>query len=189
MRPVTSSRVVCKASAYNFDASSRNLPNRAARLSLSAARRWARVCACCVTHEVVNEARPPIAVPASAAKADMYEESIGRSNVASGRRQALRRRRECDRGLGGEHEESERLLKIEAHRAVRVAQIADRDVLPDMQVEIAAPRGEHASAVDGRRPDYVVLDELLDMLQHRVAVVDGLRERGIGVGPEHDRIG
>src|SRR6516225_8559483 len=74
---VISSRLLCRASEYNFAASSRNLPNNAARASLSAASRWARACACCVVHEVANEVRPPMAVPASAAKADMYAASIG----------------------------------------------------------------------------------------------------------------
>ena len=41
----------------------------------AAASRWARACACC--HEVAKEVRPPIALPASAAKADMYAASIG----------------------------------------------------------------------------------------------------------------
>src|SRR5215475_4778119 len=74
-----SSRLFCRASEYNFAASSRNLPNNAARASLSAASRWVRVCACCVIHEVANDVRPPMAVPASAAKADMYAASIGLS--------------------------------------------------------------------------------------------------------------
>src|SRR5271168_5070809 len=73
----TSSRLLCRASAYNFAASSRNLPNKASRLSLSLANRCVLTCACWVVHEVANDVRPPIAVPASAAKADMYAASIG----------------------------------------------------------------------------------------------------------------
>src|ERR1700747_3209541 len=73
----TSSRLFCSASAYNLAASSRNLPNKASRLSLSLASRCALTCACWVVHEVANDVRPPIAVPASAAKADMYAASIG----------------------------------------------------------------------------------------------------------------
>src|SRR5215472_14889104 len=75
------SRLFCRASEYNFAASSRNLPNNAARASLSAASRCARACACCVAQEVANEVRPPMAVPASAAKADMYAASIGFSRA------------------------------------------------------------------------------------------------------------
>src|SRR3954452_13415755 len=74
---VISSRLLCRASEYNLAASSRNLPNNAARAALSAASRWVRACACCVVHEVANEVRPPMALPASAAKAEMYAASIG----------------------------------------------------------------------------------------------------------------
>ena len=81
--PVISSRLLCRASEYNFAASSRNLPNNAARASLSAASRWARTCECCVVHEVANEVRPPMALPASAAKADMYAASIGLARCGS----------------------------------------------------------------------------------------------------------
>src|SRR4029453_2027603 len=48
-----------------------------------------------------------------------------------------------DGGLGCEQQERQRLLEVEAYDAVGVAQIADRNVLPDVQVEIAATRGEH----------------------------------------------
>src|SRR6516225_8889246 len=72
-----SSRLFCNASAYSLAASSTNLPNKASRLSLSLATRCARVCARWIVHEVANDVRPPIAVPASAAKADMYAASIG----------------------------------------------------------------------------------------------------------------
>src|SRR5580692_9485130 len=51
------------------------------------------------------------------------------TTVASGRLRCRRRQR--DGGLGCEHEKRYRLLKIEAHHTVRVAEIADRDVLPD----------------------------------------------------------
>src|SRR6516165_12156412 len=42
-----------------------------------------------------------------------------------------------DSGLGCEQQERQRLLKVEAYDAVGVTQIADRNVLPDVQVEIA----------------------------------------------------
>ena len=71
-----SSRLFCKASAYNLAASSRNLPNKASRFSFSLAARCVRACARWVVHEVANDVRPPIADPASAAKADMYAASM-----------------------------------------------------------------------------------------------------------------
>ena len=52
-------------------------------------------------------------------------------------------RRQRDGGLGREQEKCQRLLQVEAHDAVGVAQITDRDVLADVQVEIAATGGEH----------------------------------------------
>src|SRR5579863_10040086 len=110
------------------------------------------------------------------------------SGVASGAR-LRRRRRERDGGFGSEQEEGHRLLKVEAHDALVMAQIADRDVLADMQVEIAAPGGEHEGPVNGRGPDDLVVDELLHVLEHRIAIVDGLGEGGIRVGAEQDGIG
>src|SRR6516162_2435008 len=80
-----SSRLFCKASAYNLAASSRNLPNKASRLSFSLAARCVRACACWVVHEVANDVRPPIADPASAAKADMYAACMRAAPVASSR--------------------------------------------------------------------------------------------------------
>jgi len=40
--------------------------------------------------------------------------------------------------FGGEQEERQRLLQVEADDAIGVAGITDRDVLADVQVEIAA---------------------------------------------------
>src|SRR5262249_17391004 len=96
----------------------------------------------------------------------------------------LCRRRQRDRGLTREQQEGQRLLEIKAHDAVGVAQIADREILPDVQIEITAPRGEHEGAGDGWRPDDLVLDELFDMLQHGIPVVTGLSERRIRLGAE-----
>src|SRR5262249_14150310 len=98
-------------------------------------------------------------------------------------------RRQRDSGLSREHQECQRLLEVEAHNAVGVAQIADRDVLPDVQIEITAPRREHEGAGDGCGPDDLVLDQLSDMLQHGIPVVAGLGERRIGVGAQQHRIG
>src|SRR5262249_58975250 len=83
-------------------------------------------------------------------------------------------RRQRDRGLTREQQESQRLLEVKAHDAVGVAQITDREVLPDVQIEITAARGEHEGAGDGWRPDNLLLDQLLDMLQHEIPVVTSL---------------
>ena len=50
---------------------------------------------------------------------------------------------ECDRGFRCEQQKRQRLLQIESHNAVGVVQISDRDVLADVQIEIATPRGEY----------------------------------------------
>ena len=73
----------------------------------------------------------------------------------------------------GQQQKCERLLQIEADRRVGVARIADRDVLADMQVEIAAARRQDEGAGDRRGPDDLAVDERLDMLQDRIAVVAG----------------
>src|SRR5258705_13779650 len=70
----------------------------------------------------------------------------------------LRRWRQRDRGLAGDQKKCERLLQVEAHGGVGVAQIADGDILADMQVEIAAAGGQHEAAGDGGRPDDPVAD-------------------------------
>ena len=54
-----------------------------------------------------------------------------------GRLPLLCGRLQRDSGLGCEQQERQRLLKVEAYDAVGVTQIADRNVLPDVQVEIA----------------------------------------------------
>src|SRR5262252_10802327 len=90
-------------------------------------------------------------------------------------------RRQRDGSLGRKRQERQRLLEVEAHDVVGVAQIADRDVLPDVQVEIAATRGEHEGTFDGWGPDDLVLDQFFDVLQYGIPVVTGLGEGRIGI--------
>lgn len=47
---------------------------------------------------------------------------------------------EHHRGLGGQHPESERLLEVEPDRCFGVVEVADREILADIQFEIATPR-------------------------------------------------
>jgi len=65
-----------------------------------------------------------------------------------------------------------------------VTQIADRNVLPDVKVEIAATRGEHEGTGDGRGPNDLLFEELFDMLQDGIPIVAGLGEGSIGIGAE-----
>ena len=69
-----------------------------------------------------------------------------------------------------------------------MTRISNGDVLTDVEVEIAAPGGNHKCALDGRRPDDFVIDEPLDVLEDRVALVAGLRQRGVCIGTEQDRV-
>src|ERR1700690_4596995 len=58
-----------------------------------------------------------------------------------------------DGGLGGEQQEGESLLQVQANNLVGVARIADGEVLADPQVEVAATGGQHESAGNGGSPD------------------------------------
>src|SRR5271167_3662302 len=96
----------------------------------------------------------------------------------------LHRRSQRDGCLSREHQKSERLLQIQADRGIGMHQIANGDVLADMQVEIAATGGHHKSAANRGRPDDFVLDESLNMFQYRVSVIAGLSQCGVNVGIE-----
>src|SRR6185437_7617030 len=72
-------------------------------------------------------------------------------------------RRERDGSLRRQHQEGEGLLKVEPNRGVAVAQIADGDVLADVQREIAAALRHHHAARDRRSPYDLFIDELLDV--------------------------
>src|SRR6267378_3141368 len=98
-------------------------------------------------------------------------------------------RSQGDGSLGGEQEESERLLQIQADGGIGMAEITDGDVLSDVKVEIAATSRQHESASDGGRPYDLIVDQPLDVLQDRVSVISGLGECGVSVGTEQHRVG
>ena len=68
------------------------------------------------------------------------------SSCRSGRLR-FRGRSQRHGGLRGEQQEREGLLKIQPHSGIGVAQVANRDVLPDVQIEVAATRGQYKSPV------------------------------------------
>ena len=68
------------------------------------------------------------------------------------------------------------------------ALVADRQVLPEMQLEVAAARGEHAAAVERRRPDDVAADDALDVVDGGIAVVAALAQGGVGAGAQQYRV-
>ena len=51
------------------------------------------------------------------------------------------RRGERDCGFAGEDAEGERLLEIQPYGRIGMAEVADRNVLPDVELKIAAARG------------------------------------------------
>jgi hypothetical protein len=71
---------------------------------------------------------------------------------------------------------------------IGMSQISNRNVLSDMQIEIAAARRQYKSPGYRRRPDDFLADQPLDMLNHRVAVVNGFADGGISIGTEHNGI-
>ena len=60
-----------------------------------------------------------------------------------------------------------------------MAEIADRDVLADVELEIAAAGGEHEAALDRRRPDHPAIDDALEMVEDRIAFLDAAARRPI----------
>src|ERR1700722_539786 len=101
----------------------------------------------------------------------------------------LRGSSQRDGSFGGEQKKGERLLQIQPDGGVAVAKIADRDVLANVQVEIAATGSQHESAGNGGRPDDLIFNQPLHVLEHWVSVIAGLGERGVGVGAEQHGIG
>src|SRR5580698_3529358 len=93
-----------------------------------------------------------------------------------------------DRGLAREQEECECLLQIQTNGRIGVAEIADGDVLSNVQGEIATTRRQYKSAGDGRSPDDFIFDQSLNMLQNWIPVVARLSECGISIGAEQHRV-
>src|SRR6476646_954646 len=67
-------------------------------------------------------------------------------------------------------------------------EVADREVLPDGQFEIAAALTDDCRAHECRRPDDGTVDEFADMIDHRKSVVRGLRETHVAARPQRDRV-
>jgi hypothetical protein len=80
-------------------------------------------------------------------------------------------RRAAHRRFAGEHQERQRLLQVQADLGVGVREVADREVLAEVQAEVAAPGRQHDRAADRGLDD-------------RVPMVAGLADLGVGVGTE-----
>src|ERR1700749_3220193 len=67
------------------------------------------------------------------------------------------RSRNHHRSFAGKWPERERLLQVQPDCRVRMREIANREILPDAEFEIAASGGEHKRALDSRSPDDVAV--------------------------------
>ena len=71
----------------------------------------------------------------------------------------------------GQDQEGEALLDVEPHALAVVVEVADREILADRQLEIAAAQRDHQAAVEARRPHDLAVDQALDVAQDRIAAV------------------
>ena len=70
-----------------------------------------------------------------------------------------------------------------------MAEIADRNILSEIQSEIAAARGQHECALIAGAQMISPSMSALMCSQHGIAVIAGLAQRRIGIGPQQHRIG
>src|SRR5258708_28006073 len=95
----------------------------------------------------------------------------------------FRGRNQGDGGLGGEQEERKCLLQVQVDGSIVVVEVADGDVLADVQVEITATGGQYESAGNGGGPGEFIFFHALDGVQQPGSLVGWLRERRVGGGP------
>jgi hypothetical protein len=110
-------------------------------------------------------------------KADRAGRAGGGTAGASGGR--IIRGREHNGCLAGQEAKGEALLEIKPDDRVGVSEIADGDILPDVEFEITSARGQDKRALYGRSPDDVAFDNALDVLQDGISVITGFRKFGI----------
>ena len=65
-------------------------------------------------------------------------------------------------------------------------EIADRKILADRQLEVAAAQRDHQATVEARRPDDVAVDQALDVAQDRIAAVGARGEILVELFAQHD---
>src|SRR5438034_9596170 len=91
-------------------------------------------------------------------------------------------RRQGYAGLGRVDQERQGFLEVQLHGVGVVSEVADRQVLAEPQLEVAAASGEQESAVDGGGPDDLPVDDAGQVLADRIAVIGGLAHHRVGVG-------
>ena len=76
-----------------------------------------------------------------------------------------------DRGFAGKDTEDECLLEIQSYERIGMAEVADRNILPDVEFEVAASRSQDERTFDRRRPDQITVDDALNVFQDGVSVI------------------
>src|SRR5258706_15128522 len=79
----------------------------------------------------------------------------------------FRGRNQGDGGLGGEQEERKCLLQVQVDGSIVVVEVADGDVLADVQVEITATGGQYESAGNGGGPGGFFFNHAPAAVPHR----------------------
>lgn len=69
---------------------------------------------------------------------------------------------------------------------VCVIEVANRGVLAEMEIQIAASGSENEGAVNRGCPDDSVFDQAFDVFEHRVAVIRCLRKLGVCIGAKQN---
>src|SRR5262249_21467659 len=82
-------------------------------------------------------------------------------------------------------QEGEALLDVEPHALGIVPEIADREILPDGQLEVAAAQGDRQAAFDPGRPNDLAVDQALHVAQHGVAAFRTGREIPVELVVQH----
>jgi hypothetical protein len=100
-----------------------------------------------------------------------------------------RGRSQCDGCFGGEQQEGKGLLQVEADQGVGVAEIADRSILANVQLEVAATGSHDDRTRDRRGPNDLAVHQPLDVLQDGIPVITRLGQRRIGVGAKQHCVG
>src|ERR1700741_335355 len=83
-------------------------------------------------------------------------------------------RGERDRRLRGVDEERQRFLQVQRNGVGVVAEVSDRDVGAQLQIEIPSASGQHERAVDCGRPNDVTVDQSVEVFEDWIAVIGGL---------------
>ena len=78
--------------------------------------------------------------------------------------------------LLGQHQEGEALLDVEPYAFGIVFEVADREILADRELEVAAAHRQDQAAIEASRPDDVAVDQALDVAQDGIAAVGARRE-------------